>query len=123
MSTLMRPVGVRVNDTAPAMVKTPAALMVSAVAGSISPAWLKPAENSSTLAAELNFTRTAACSPASSIRPSPSSSFPFMLTGTVASGSDGSTIERSIAWPELFRRTLIAPRMVSPSKPTKLASP
>ena len=105
------------------MVKTPAALIVTAVSGSISPASLKPAENSSILAAELNLTRIAACSPASSIRPSPSSSSPFAPTGTVASGSDGRMIDLSSACPELLRRTVIEPLMVSPSRPTRLASP
>ena len=123
MSTLTRPVGVRVNDTAPEMVKTPAALIVTAVSGSSSPASLKPAENSSSLAAELNLTRTAACSPVSSIRPSPSSSAPFAATGTVASGSEGRMIDLSSATPELFSRTVIEPLRVSPSRPTRLASP
>jgi hypothetical protein len=43
MSTFTRPVGVRMKDLAPEIVNTPAALMVSAVSGSISPAALKPA--------------------------------------------------------------------------------
>jgi hypothetical protein len=43
----------------------------------------------------------------------------LLPTGTVASGSDGSTIERSIAWPELFRRTVIAPLIVRAVQPTK----
>ena len=123
MSTLTRPVGVRVNVTAPDTVKMPAALIVSAVSGSISFNSLKPAENSSVLAAELNFTRIAACSPASSMMPSPSSSKSLSSTGRVASGSSGRMMDLSTAWPELLSRTVIEPPMVSPSRPTKLASP
>ncbi len=123
MSTFTWPVGVRVNTTAPETVKTPAALIVTTVSGSISPASLKPAENSSSLAAELNLTRTAACSPASSIRPSPSSSLPFDATGTAASGSEGRMIDLSRACPELLSRTVTEPLMVRPSRPTRLASP
>jgi hypothetical protein len=63
----------RVKLTAPEIVKMPAALIVSAVAGSIWPSSLKPAENSSSLAAVLNLTDRA-CSPGSSTRPSASSS-------------------------------------------------
>ena len=123
MSTLMRPVGERVKATAPRTVKTPPALMVTAVVGSISPASLKPALNSSNLAAEANFTRTPAVSPTSSISPSPSSSRPLLATGTTASGSVGTTMVLSSATPELFMRTVIEPLMVSPSSPTRLASP
>ena len=123
MSTLIRPVGIRVKDTAPETVKMPAALIVSAVCGSISPASLKPAENSSTFAAELNLTRMAACSPASSMSPSASSSLPFSSTGTVASGSEGRMIDLSSACPELLSRTVMEPLMVRPSIPIKLASP
>src|SRR5437762_2927480 len=50
--------------TAPEIVKMPAALIVTSVAGSIAPASLKPAENSSILAADPNRTRIAECAAA-----------------------------------------------------------
>jgi hypothetical protein len=74
-------------------------------------------------ALEAKRTRTAEVSPASSIRPLPLLSTPSWATGCVASGSSGSSISWSIAWPVLFSRTVIAPRMVSPSRPTSAAVP
>ena len=123
MSTLMRPLGVRLKLTAPDRVKTPPALMVSTVEGSMSPLALKPTAKSSTRAAVAKLTFTPACSPASSMMPLPLSSLPFCDKGTVAAGSSGSRMVLSSATPEVFRRTVTAPLTVRPSRPTKLASP